>query len=618
MILYSSSALDFRQDVDSNQITQKIEGAFVQKLGYRPGNSERHSWNNSMQFMERIIRNSKVPDDCGILIEFNIPATSRRIDFMITGRDDQQRDHFVIVELKQWEKAQALHEPTLVKTLLGGGEHPTTHPSYQAWSYKQYLSDMNEAIDRESYAGHAVAYLHNYGQQTPEPLLAPQYSQLVKEAPLFFRDDYARLQNYIYRKVCTGQGVNTMYLIENSRLKPSKRLMDYIGRLFLGHNDFVLLDEQRVAYELILSNALNPKQKTVMIVEGGPGTGKSVISMNVFGKLIQSGKNAKFVAPNQAFREVMLETLARQRVANKVRLKSLFSGSSSFWDSHQDFYDVLVVDEAHRLKNHTQYMYRGKNQVDDVIRSARVSILFVDDGQQIRPSDIGSTAEIKRIAAIYDAHVIQLKLQAQFRCAGAEGFINWITDVLQIEQTGNFDGWDESAFEFKLCDTPQQVYDYVSDRSHEGYKSRMLAGYAWEWTSTNNTHGQIADVRIDEHQFAMPWNQRTNSSLWALQETGLNQVGCIHTSQGLEFDYVGILIGHDLVFDPKTLKVKANRAEYYDTSGMAGLSNRPEELNRLIKNIYKVLCSRGMKGCSIFVRDEHLRNHFKSRLEHRG
>ena len=407
-----------------------------------------------------------------------------------------------------------------------------------------------------------------------------------------------------------------MFLIENSRLRPSKKLMDYIGQLFLGHSDFILLDEQRVAFELIMSHALRSKQKTVVIIEGGPGTGKSVISMNVFGKLIQSGKNAKFVAPNQAFREVMLETLASQHVANRVRLKSLFSGSSSFWDSPHDLYDVLV-DEAHRLKNHTQYMYRGKNQVDDVIRSARVSVLFVDDGQQIRPSDIGSTAEITRVAETYDAHIVRLKLHAQFRCAGAEGFINWMTDVLQIEQTGNFDGWDESAFEFKLCDTPQQVYDCVADRSREGYKSRMLAGYAWKWTSTNNTHGQIADVRIEEHQFAMPWNQRTNSALWALQETGLNQIGCIHTSQGLEFDYAGILIGHDLVFDPKTLKVKANRAEYYDTTGMAGLSNRPEELNRLIKNIYKVLCSRGMKGCYIYVRDENLRKHFQARLNNR-
>ncbi len=616
MILYCSDALAFKMDVDTNQITEKIEHVFSEKLGFRPSPSERHSWANSMQFMERIIRNSGVPDDCGILIEFNIPSTSKRIDFMITGQDQQRRDNFVIIELKQWEKAQALPEPNLVKTFIGGGDNRVTHPSYQAWSYKQFMTDMNEAIHEGEFEGQAAVYLHNYSQGVKEPLLSDQYLEIVREAPLFFREDYAKLQEFLYRRVCTGRGINTMYLIEKGRLRPSKKLMDYVGRLFDGQEAFVLLDEQKVAYEVILSVASKASRKTVVIVEGGPGTGKSVISLNAFGQLLQRGKNIKFVAPNAAFRSVVLETLAKGQNRNKVRLKNLFSGSAAFWDSPNDTYDVLVVDEAHRLKNATAYMYKGQNQVEDVIRAARVSVLFVDNNQQIRPEDIGSTEEIRRLANEYEAEIVELKLQAQFRCAGAEGFINWISDVLQIEHTGNYDGWDQDSFEFKLCDSPHEVFTEIRERAQNNNKARMLAGYAWPWTSEaeGNTHGQVADVCIAEHNFAMPWNQRTNTSIWALQSDGICQIGCIHTSQGLEFDYVGVLIGYDLRFDPKSQRVRADRHEYKDKPGMKGLSNKPEELNRLIKNIYKVLCSRGIKGCFIYCRDTELHKHFERRL----
>ena len=616
MILYSSDARAFCLDVDTNQITEKIEHVFSKRLGYRPATSERHAWGNSLQYMERIVRNSGIPDDCGILIEFNIPATSKRIDFMVTGKDPELKDHFVIIELKQWEKAQALPEPNLVRTFVGGGNHCVTHPSYQAWSYKQFLTDMNEAIHKGDYQGHSVAYLHNYVRSEKEPLLAEHYQEIIQEAPLFFREDYLKLQKFLHSYLCSGQGINTMYYIENSRLRPSKKLMDYVGGLFEGQETFVLLDEQKVAYEMILSAAMHARRKTVIMVEGGPGTGKSVISLNAFAQLLNRGKNTKFVAPNAAFRNVLVETLAKGKSRDRVRLKNLFSGSGSFWDSPLDLYDVLVVDEAHRLKDKTAYMYRGQNQVDDVIRTARVAVLFVDDNQQIRAQDIGSTSEIRRLAASYEADMIELKLHAQFRCSGAEGFINWVTDVLQIEHTGNFDGWDEGEFEFKLCESPHDVFTAIREKAHAGFKARMLAGYAWPWTDAGegNTHGQIADVRIDGYNFAMPWNQRTNSDLWAIQGSGLNQIGCIHTSQGLEFDYVGVIIGKDLYFDHTTEKVRANRQEYKDSAGLRGLTNRPDELSRLIKNIYKVLCSRGMKGCYVYCCDDGLKQRFKDRL----
>lgn len=618
MIVYSSDASSFRQDVESNQIADRIEDAFYSRFGYRPGHSERQSWNNSMQFMERIVRNARVPDDCGVLIEFNLPATSRRIDFMITGQDESRRENFVVVELKQWEKAEATSRNDIVSTFTGGRRQDVTHPSYQAWSYMQYLTDMNAAIQDDGIRGSACAYLHNYALKQPEPLLMTQYQEIVQEAPVFFKEDYQSLQQFIYRNVGLGKGVNTMMLIEHGRLRPSRKLMDHVASLFQGNNEFVLLDEQKVAYETIVERALHATRKTVIMIKGGPGTGKSVISVNAFGTLLQHGQNVKFVAPNQAFRQVMLEYLVKEQPRSRARIKSLFDGSSKFWNVPLNAFDVLVVDEAHRLKKAGAYMYRGENQVADVIRAARVTILFVDDGQQIRPDDCGSAAEIRQFAKHFNAELIEMELTAQFRCSGAEGYINWLDDVLQIRHTANFDGWDRESFAFEIMDSPNDVLARIREKQAQDFKARMLAGYAWDWTDERvNPKGEVKDVAISEHDFAMPWNQRTNSSLWAVMPEGVEQVGCIHTSQGLEFDYVGVIIGKDLRFDPVTGEVYADAASYKDRTGMKGISGNREKLTQYIRNIYKTLLSRGMNGCYVYVSDDGLRAYLHRRLEHK-
>jgi hypothetical protein len=616
MILYSNSALAFRNDVDFNQIEDKIEKAFKDKMGYVPAIAERISWRNSMQYMERIVRNAGVPNDCGILIEFNIPSTSKRIDFMITGQDQNDRDNFIIIELKQWEQADFNEKPGVVTTFVGGHHRDVTHPSYQAWSYHAFLKDMNEAVYSGSFTGHACAYLHNYRQKSPEPLLAESYQAYIADAPIFFKDDFGGLQEYIHRHVCRGRGINTLFLIENGKIRPSKKLMDHVAGLFAGNQEFVLLDEQKIVFESILEAAGNPRNKTVIMVVGGPGTGKSVISMNAFGQLLQRKKNIQFVAPNAAFRSVMVEMLAQNKIQSKMRLEALFQGSSCFYDTPENYYDILVVDEAHRLKDDRAYMYKGKNQVEDVIRAAFVTVLFVDDHQQIRPEDIGSTDEIRRVAQQYGAEILELKLSAQFRCAGAEGFLNWMNDVLQIEHTANFDGWDTQHFDFKIFDSPVDVQQAVREKVQDGFKARLLAGYAWHWTSEKdgNPSGEIEDVVIEEHGFSMPWNKRSSRELWAVQPDGLDYVGCIHTTQGLEFDYVGVLIGNDLQFDEANHQVQANVKEYKDKSGKKGIAKDSEKVTQLVKNIYRVLCSRGMRGCYIYCRNLELSQYIQKRL----
>ncbi|WP_308530884.1 hypothetical protein [uncultured Paenibacillus sp.] len=287
MIIYSSNALQFRDSVDRNQITVEIEQAFMNKMGMRPSPGEKRAWNNSMQFMERVIRNSNIADDCGVMIEYNIPATSKRIDFIVAGQDMEGRDNFVIVELKQWDAAQATDREDVVMAYINGRQREIPHPSYQAWSYRQFLEDMNEAIHSSDLKSYSCAYLHNYRVAEPDPLKNERYQDIIREAPLFMADDTAKLQEFLHQHVGKGNGINLLYLIENGKIRPSKKLIDHVDGLFKGNAEFILLDEQKVAYETIISLAKDPSRKKTIIIKGGPGTGKSVISMNALGGLLK-------------------------------------------------------------------------------------------------------------------------------------------------------------------------------------------------------------------------------------------------------------------------------------------------------------------------------------------
>ncbi|AJY74287.1 DUF2075 domain-containing protein [Paenibacillus beijingensis] len=614
MIVYSSSVAEFKEAVDDNKIAANIEASYIEKLGKRPTVSEWRAWNNSMQFMERVIRNSKVADDCGVMIEYNIPSTSKRIDFVIAGKDDNQDDHFIIVELKQWQEALATDKEDVVLSSINGSLRETTHPSYQAWSYRQFMYDMNAAVYSRGVKGHSVAFLHNYKEKNPEPLKAEQYRKTVQEAPLFFSHEMRQLQTFLYKYVGQGKGMELLYEIENGKIVPSKSLIDHVHALFEGHSDFVLLDEQKIAYETIISLAKKQDTKKTIIIKGGPGTGKSVISMNALGGLLRSKLNTKFVAPNASFRNVMVEMLTKQSSKSKMRTKSLFMGSGSFVDSQEDEFDVLIVDEAHRLKGKGTYMYKGVNQIDDIIKSSKVNVFFIDDNQRIRPNDIGSLDEIKRIAAERHSLVYEYSLTSQFRCSGADGFLNWIDDVLRIRETANYSGWDRETFDFRIYESPHEVYEATQEKQASGCKARMVAGFAWPWTDKGNANGEVDDVIIEEHDFRMPWNGRAIQGAWAIHPDGVHQVGCVHTTQGLEFDYVGVIIGNDLKYNPETDEIVADYNEYKDTTGKKGMKNNNQELTRLIKNIYKVLMTRGMKGCYVFCRDKELRDYLLTRL----
>lgn len=616
MIIYQSTAKEFCETVDRGQIVPAIEEAFRSKLGRGIPPAERGAYTNSLPQMERVVRRADIADDCGIMIEYKIPLTNFRVDFVVSGQDENGSKNFIIVELKQWSKAFLADGDGLVEAYTGGANRVVAHPSYQASSYKDFISDFNENVANDTLTAYSCAYLHNYVENDPEPLREERYARIINQSPIFLQDDQEKLEDYLRKYVKHGNGMDILYEIESGKIKPSKKLVDYVAGMFDGKEEYRLLDEQKVAFERARFVANTTKTgKSVVIIKGGPGTGKSVISLNLLNTLLRDGLNAVFVAPNASFRETLVKKLAG--TLPRMRLNNLFMGSSNFVESNPNEFDALIIDEAHRLKKRGAYMYRGVNQVDDVIKAARTSIFFIDDNQMVRPDDVGSVAEIKKYADMYGAEILEMELAAQFRCSGAEGYVNWLDDVLQLRETANYDGWEDGDFEFKIFDDPNEMRKAIKAKDAAGFSARILAGYAWEWTSEKegNKDAHVNDVLVPEYEFAMPWNSRKVGSTWAIDASGIDQVGCIHTSQGLEFDYVGVIIGGELTYNNEGSTFFTDYTKYHDKVGKKGLKDDPKELNRLVRNIYKVLMTRGMKGCYIYCTPPGTQQYFLEALQ---
>lgn len=282
------------------------------------------------------------------------------------------------------------------------------------------------------------------------------------------------------------------------------------------------------------------------------------------------------------------------------------------------------IDEAHRLKN-KENLYLGNNQIEDIIKSSKNTVFFVDENQVIRTNDIGTNKNILNAAKKYNKNVYygnDYFLQTQFRCIGAQGYINALDTVLQIKETANYYLDEDNNYEIKICDTPQEMEDLLNKKISKGYKnSKILAGYAWEWISKKCKEEDLDDSKYHDikiNNWSIPWNYGYQDNLWAKKSQNKRQAGCVHAVQGLEFDYCGVIIGKDLSID-KNNNIFAIYENYYDKVGKTNyrgvgtksLKEDNKELTRLIKNIYKILLTRGQKGTFIYICDNELRNYFK-------
>ena len=624
MHLYAGPALEFISDSIQNRIAGKMESAFFGHFRYKPGPAEVRSWQSSLRAMSSALQTGDFTDH-GVLLEWQLPLSSKRLDCMVTGMSRSGGAGAVIVELKQWEQCEMSSVDECVTTFLAGRLRDTLHPSKQVGQYQRYLQDMHTSFSEGQVDLQACAYLHNMRFDPGSELFDQRHATLLALNPVYTADQLGALVDFMDPAVGGGGGLDVLEDIVRGSYRPHKRLLEHTARVIADEPEFVLLDEQLVAFNTVLAK-VRARQlgtaKSAILIRGGPGTGKSVIAVNLVGALSKQGYATQHVTGSKAFTENLRKVVGSRSAAQ-------FSYFNSFPNAEPETLDVIVCDEAHRIRETSFSRFTPKAQrtdrlqVDELLTVAKTSVFFIDDMQVVRPGEVGSSELLRSAAERLGIPITELELDTQFRCGGSEAYIQWVENTLELRRTPQV-LWDPAdAFEFEVVDSIEELDAMIRSKAAEGHTARLSAGFCWPWSDPMPDGTLVADVKVGD--WSMPWNAKPDSgrlaagipksNFWARDPGGLDQVGCIYTAQGFEYDYAGVIWGRDLVYRGRHGWVAQPE---HSKDNIVRRGAKGDDLVALLKNTYRVLLTRGLLGCAVYFEDPETAGFVHSRIERPG
>ena len=599
--------------------------------------SQKRAWANSLPEMAKILRNSQINGTVDVAIEYKIHQSRDRIDFLICGQDENNRKNIVIVELKQWSVVSKSNKKNFVHTIGGHGEGDYWHPSYQAANYSQLLINFNEYIREKKVSIPACSYLHNMAPGNAVLLNNRELFPLTETSPVFYNGDGEKLGKFIERHI-RKPDKGLLYDVENSKIIPSKYLADMLSQAIRGNEFFSYDEAQATAVAQIVSSvrdAIYYNSKETIIIRGGAGTGKSVVAINALGQLLNSTINGRrpntvYVTSNSAPRVLYAQELIRDDFT-KSSLKSLFVYPTVFVHEAEDNFDCALVDEGHRIFDFKGGVgiKKGTHVLEEIIKKSKVSVFFIDENQAVTDTDFATIERIREAALRCRSRVIespQLELKTQFRVTGGEEYIAFVRSFLGYDDRISF--YAPQHYELKICDSAVEMRELLREKekhfaagNKRSGKCRMVAGYTYEWVSKNESRNtETYDIILDNGAFRAKWNLRCNEVgkdySWLNDPDSFEEVGCVHTCQGLDMNYCGVIIGKDLTYQNGKLCYNPQAEAKSDrNSGIRRAS--PERAEQLIRNTYYVLLTRGMLGTYVYCEDDALREHLKNmvRLE---
>jgi len=624
MLIYQDTIKQFIQDVRGNKLTNIMSERFQERLGRLPGYGELNSWQNSLSRVRDLIEVAELTDNM-IALEYEVPYNQSRIDCLLFGRGKDKISNIVLIELKQWSSVKALEdEGNFVETYTGRSEQVVPHPSQQVKGYDGFLKGfVSEFETPPPLILFSCAYCHNYSKEENEGLFDPVYQSLIDDFPVYTKEDVVTLAHKIKELLASGDGFEIFNRFMRSPIRPAKKLLENVSKVIKNEAVFSLLNEQLVAKNLIWSKvkkADRKKEKSVIIVHGGPGTGKSVIAINILAEAAQKGRKVFYGCKSKPFIEGLKKLIGKDGAL-------LFSNLYRFLPTRikENELDLLLVDEAHRIEKKSNFQFTQPEdrtdmpQIEQLMRCSKTSVFFIDDKQNVRSQEIGSSELIKEAVKKLNCSLFETMLYTQYRCMGSNDYLLWLESVLGYTEEKRI-LWKNEIFDFKIFDSPLAVYEKLKEKEQEKPNSaRMVAGFCWPWSQKLGDNGELVkDVCIGD--FAMPWETHGEISKtpkgyvkwyeWAYRPEGFKQVGCIYTAQGFEFDYIGVIIGNDLFYDAKTNSLKADITATKDPT----LRKSRENFESHVKNIYRTLLSRGMKGCYVYFVNKDVEKFFKSRI----
>ena len=610
-MLFRDSAAAVAAECLSGALFFRLTEQFVHVHGHRPGTSEVRSWERSIPVLASALNDAGL-GQVEMLLEYGLPLNSKRADVVLAGVHPKTGlPSYVVVELKQWGSAEPDDDdPTLCR--INGYARPVLNPVDQVRGYCEYLISFNGALAGRPERISGAAYLHNATEFGVSGLFQTEQDQ---HGQLFIGARRGEFIDFLRARLGAESGASAADEFVNGKVGPSKQLMAVAAQEVREREQFVLLDEQRVAYRTVLNAVHRAKQsdhKEVVVVTGGPGSGKSVIALSLLGELYRQGTTALHATGSNSFTTTMRKVAG----ARKREVRDLFKYFNSFMTAERNGLDVLICDEAHRIRETSANRYTrasnrtGKAQIEELIDAARVPVFLLDEHQVVRPGEMGTVAEIEAAAAKKGLRCQVVSLDGQFRCGGSDAYLRWVVRLLGLDPGGPVTWEPDGRMQLMLADSPQEMEAFLGDRRSQGYSARMSAGYCWKWTKkVPPGHALPTDVVIGEWE--RPWNVYGERSvggappaaLWATDPAGFGQVGCVYTAQGFEYDWSGVIIGPDLVWrdDRWVTDRTASKDPVFKKS------TPDADVDRLIRNTYKVLLTRGMIGTVLYSTDAETR-----------
>jgi hypothetical protein len=582
--------------------------------GHGVSPAERRSWSRSLSILAQDL------DDAGlqnveVLVEYQLPLTSRRVDAVLAGVHPKTgEDSFVVVELKQWSYATRYEDSdTLVDVEHAAG--PRLHPGIQVGDYCQYLADFLGLLAEHGHYVRGAAYLHNAVDRDIAELFE---RPATEQSRIFTKQRRSDFLDYLHAALDTDKpGAAAADRFMKSTVRPSRHLLTYAARELKERSHFTLLDEQRVAYELVLhavERARVADHKTVVVVAGGPGSGKSVIALSLLGELARQGRSALHATGSKSF----TQTLRRYAGKGSARLRDLFKYFNSFMVADRNGIEVLICDEAHRIRETSVNRFTradrrqgARSQLEELFAAALVPVFLLDEHQVVKPGERGNVDLIMLEARKQNLDVEVVSLHDQFRCGGSEAYEKWVLNFLDLAGDGPTEWVGDDRFDLRVAETPEEMEAFLAAKEAAGETARMTAGYCWPWSDPRSDGTLVNDVQIGS--WSRPWNVKNDRSVgdapgspfWATDPNGFGQVGCVYTAQGFEYEWSGVIIGPDLV--ARDGRLVTNRDEFRDPSFRSRKTVTDSEADRLIRNTYKVLMTRGMRGTILYAADPETR-----------
>lgn len=612
MPLYRASVARLRSEIESETLVPTLTEQFRHRMGHAPAPGEVRSWERSLQALSADLTDAGL-EAVEALVEYQLPMTSKRADVVLCGRHPSTgAPSYVVVELKQWTRALLLEGADDVCVLEGMGER--LHPAEQVRRYCSHLLDFAAVLEDQPGRLSGVAYLHNATDQDVDGLwvLPP-----TDHSRLFTGQRRGEFLDHLRSRLEPSSGVESADQLLGTAVRPSKQLLALAAEEVQNREQFVLLDEQQTAYSLVMravERARSANAKEVLIVSGGPGSGKSVIALSLLGELSRRGRTVLHATGSSAFTQTLRKVAGRRQ----PRVQGMFKYFNQFAGVERNGIDVLILDEAHRLRETSANRYTraelrsGRPQVEELIDAARVPVFLLDEHQVVRPGEIGTVNDIEQAAKRLGLESRLVELDGQFRCGGSRAYEHWVLRLLGLEGDGPVPWEGDENFLLQVAEAPSEMEVRMRSMLDSGYGARLAAGYCWKW-SDPVPDGLVADIEIgDWHR---PWNNKKQSShagapgtpFWASDPAGFDQVGCVYTAQGFEYDYSGVIMGPDLVW--RTDRWVARPEYSFDTAVKRGTR---DQFDGAVRNTYKVLLTRGMLGTLVYSTDPETQDLLRS------